>query len=69
MANINIKMFFECMVKGVSMTLTMENGEQVTGQYELNTIDNKVCIFSDESLGYEYFEMDSIKSVLVKENE
>ncbi len=62
-----IKMFFDCVVKGVIMTLTFKDGSVVKGQYELTTEKGQVCLFTDRLNNYEYFDIEFIQSVLVEE--
>jgi hypothetical protein len=67
------KMFFDSIVKGIVMTLSMENGEEIKGQYEFTEPTFKsepsVCLYTDRKVEYEYFPLKDIKSVLIKRAE
>ncbi len=71
--------FFYHMQKGTVMTLTLENGDGVRGQYALMTVgtydgqkevtDGRVCLYTERMMAYEYFPYNEIKSVLVERAE
>jgi len=59
----DFKPILQMVVKGTRIKIILNDGMEVSGQYELETTDDRVCIFTDDNDEYEYFDIEKIIQV------